>query len=256
MKPLLFWWTACVAIACGGLHKSESNRDSGVDSSLAATDLASDIQGSDALGSYGTCPIGDGAFVSVPPDHRATGVLCSTTRAPTTPIDADGCSSNEHLKCLSDADCIAGQNGRCFEYVSCTSECTYDECFSDSDCPSKQPCICRSSDSDWQGNACLAGGNCATDSDCGPCGFCSPSMQNEGCSCVSTRACAGGGSHCYVGSTEVPCMCSGGCGYGYFCHTSADACMQRTDCNEGFSACAFDSDAGNWSCHTCIPIMQ
>src|SRR5262249_504156 len=50
-----------------------------------------------------------------------------------------------------------------------------DECFTDSNCPSGAPCICRTSASDDSANICATGGNCVLDSDCGPGGFCSPS---------------------------------------------------------------------------------
>jgi hypothetical protein len=47
--------------------------------------------------------------------------------------------------------------------------------------------------------------------------------------------------------TTVPCLCAVSCGYGYFCHTTADACIDDADCPAGGS-CVYDLTKGHWTC--------
>lgn len=121
--------------------------------------------------------------------------------------------------CASDADCNAGENGRCIaEFIYYV--CTYDQCFSDSDCMSGGPCGCSVGDRYSDANICLQG-DCRIDADCGPGGYCSP-------------------SHSACGNLD-----------GYFCHTCTDECVDDADCPElsdRHRLCVYSSEAGHWIC--------
>ncbi len=144
------------------------------------------------------------------------------------------------VSCATDAQCTQGPDGRCFPFggLLWTAGCSYDECFTDSDCPSGAPCICRTSAGDDSPNICAAGGNCVLDSDCGPGGFCSPS---EFC------------------DARLP----GWAAFGYYCHTAADTCINDVDCppiDAGGgcsipSVCRYDTQAMHWACNDqrCCP---
>jgi hypothetical protein len=124
-------------------------------------------------------------------------------------------------ECLSDADCTANDNGRCWNNREFWF-CTYDTCYSDATCTSGGPCACEG-ESGSPGNTCLPG-NCQTDADCAGGGYCSPTM--------------------------------GGCGnYGgviaYFCHTPADTCLDDSECvspTQGAGYCMYSPEVGHWSC--------
>jgi hypothetical protein len=184
----------------------------------------------------GTASTGD-AEVSL--DHRATGACCPAQRGPGGPnqpyppgvasllaADAGGCTS--------DSDCTSGVNGRCFPFEGLVGPggCSYDECFTDSNCGSGTPCLCRSSSTDNSANVCDPGGNCAVDSDCGPGGYCSPSYSCEG-------------------ST-------------YYCHTALDTCVNDADCPfmdagefscQAVARCVYKPDTQRWACSqlVCCP---
>ena len=194
--------------------------------------------------------------VRAPKNHRAAGSTCPQGRGPgisglSSPCTPDG---SVVTRCWQDSECTDGRNGRCLAALApmaCMSNCTYDGCANDSDCPANQPCDCRSSESDSAANTCVAG-NCRVDSDCGPCGFCSPTQIDTLCGCPSTALCDGT-AKCYAGQTEVPCSCGDACGHGYFCHTSRDSCIDDSDCDEGDS-CNYDTINKMWSCSFCWPI--
>jgi hypothetical protein len=161
----------------------------------------------------------DGA-ARVPLSHRASGTPCPMQRGAG---DTDGLRSGD---CDADTACTAGTNGRCLP--SCgppgcfASVCSYDGCFSDSDCSAKTPCGCRPSASSSNANACIGASRCAVDSDCGPGGYCSLSDF-------------------------------GWCGASYQCHTPCDACIDDADCSSG-EPCAFHGTLGYWACgSTCGP---
>jgi hypothetical protein len=166
----------------------------------------------------------------VPLYHRATAATCPSQRGPNTATFPPCSTAPSPSCCSSDADCKdAGTNGRCFGYFLGPPMCSFDECFTDSECPSGTPCICRSSSTDDSPNTCVAGGNCLLDSDCGPGGYCSPSP--------SPMECAGPGP--------------------YYCHTSADTCTNDAECPAidagpgmltGPSLCMYDLQAGHWAC--------
>jgi len=150
--------------------------------------------------------------------HRAAGAACPTGRAPGPGPFTFSCNSvtcPAHL-CVQDLNCTAGTNGRCLTgNPGGLALCSYDECFSDADCPANIPCECRDSASSSAPNSCLAGSDCRVDSDCGPGNFCSPSPA----------------------WVDAP----------YHCHTSSDTCMDDSDCMP-LKSCAFDGQNGYWSC--------
>jgi hypothetical protein len=150
--------------------------------------------------------------------HRAAGAACPTGRAPGPGPFTFSCNSvtcPAHL-CVQDLNCTAGTNGRCLTgNPGGLALCSYDECFSDADCPANIPCECRDSASSSAPNRCLSGSDCRVDSDCGPGNFCSPSPA----------------------WVDAPCHC----------HTSSDTCMDDSDCMH-LKSCAFDGQNGYWSC--------
>jgi len=207
---------------------------------------AGDVAGGDARGSGGS----NGTW-RIPENHRPAGSTCPEQRGPNS-VSVDGCQTNSavgngaYVLCTQDSDCTAGTNGRCFAAgpMACMTICSYDTCFSDSDCPSNQPCECRSLASDSSPNACLTEGNCRIDADCGQGGYCSPSQVNNSCFCPSPALCPSGTS-CSPG----PCACGDSCGHGYFCHTAADTCIDDSDCDGG--TCNYDTVNHRWDCAAC-----
>jgi hypothetical protein len=129
--------------------------------------------------------------------------------------------------CSKDSDCTSGTDGRCIQpttgaVVSCT--CTYDACKDDAACVAGQTCACHGSPyTHGDGNTCVQG-NCRVDSDCGAGGYCSPADNTSTCGSL----------------------------LGYYCHTSADQCLDDTDCTGGAGepVCTYVPSAGHWECKT------
>lgn len=151
--------------------------------------------------------------------HREIGATCDRFRAPgSTP------EPGPPADCSSDADCTALTNGRCNGNSHDGWRCTYDACFTDSDCGPDNACQC-SGGFRADNNVCVTG-NCRTDADCAT-GFCSPTLGSCGD---------------YVGTV------------GWFCHTCDDTCVNDADCaglDGGFFGapyCAFDPVSGRWGC--------
>ena len=179
---------------------------------------------SDASGGSG------GDSTTVPTDHRTEDVACPEERGPG--------SANVVRDCTQDSDCTEGMNGRCISPnvlgPSGGSFCSYDTCFSDSDCSMNEPCRCRQSAADTAPNYCVAGSNCRIDSDCGPEGFCSPSLL------------------------DIDSSISGGpAEFGYFCHTPRDRCLNHSDCDPSACgqslacvsmACGYSLESNRWDC--------
>jgi hypothetical protein len=167
----------------------------------------------------GGSPLEAGVVGRIPANHRPGGATCPRARGPgaLTP----GCNYDSGaLACRTDGDCTAGDagsTGRCLPApgVACAPACSYDACFSDTDCSGK-PCACRASGSDSAANVCLTG-NCAVDADCGPGGYCSPSGLPDAC------------------------------GLGYYCHTPGDGCVDNADCPSS-EGCSFDPHQLAWAC--------
>jgi hypothetical protein len=194
------------------------------------------------IGSTLSCPAafvtagpGSANGVEIPVYHRPAPACCPAQRGPAPSGQpygtgyADGCSS--------DAECTAGKNGIClpFEGLLGPGGCSYDECSTDSDCPTGQPCQCRTDATDNEATYCGPAGNCLVDADCGPGGYCSPSAD-----CGS-----------YGEGT-------------FYCHTAADTCVNDADCSltdagtdgcEQIAACQYDPTAQHWACHqqACCP---
>ena len=161
---------------------------------------------------------GPGCDMPVPTRHRASGAMCPMDRA-APPILG---MYEPWWECGSHDECTDGINGRCTGSEFHGYRCTYDTCFDDSACEAG-PCSCRGATggvgSGGQ-NHCTAG-NCQTDSDCGPRGYCSPSQGSCG----------------EYGGTV-----------GYYCHTCEDECTDDADCGGYPSHCDFNEVAGRWQC--------
>jgi hypothetical protein len=222
-RAALFISTLALAAAsgCGG-------RESGTTTGAGGTST-----GTDASANLDASAVGD---ARIPLYHRATHATCPSQRGP----GASGFMENgmpgfpacpappppTTVCCSSDSSCDGGTNGRCIGTSGPfppQNQCTYDECFTDSNCPSGTPCICRSSPTDNAANVCVSGGNCVVDSDCGPDRYCSPSPLLNSCDAPG----------------------------GYYCHTAADACVDDSDCfvDGGRGRfCAYDPQARHWAC--------
>ncbi len=206
-----------------------------------------------------------GSAVAIPQAHRAVAQNCPPERGSTVPLDTTSCLDTTGMFCKSDADCTAGRNGRCFaSYLSqCQSYCSYDDCLTDTDCPGKEACACRSSGASTAPNVCATDSSCRTDSDCGECGFCSPSIPPSGgpssCShdlsdgAVTTCGIYFSGN---VGSSVLGFDLGGGaCSFGaslsYACHTLNDECTNDSDCPEVGGYCAYVDAEKRWACGGC-----
>jgi len=204
------------ALGCGG-------REIGTDSGTSGAGSSSGSNSSVVAGLDGSTVGG----AKVPLYHRATHATCPSQRGPGAP-GPPSCATPpppSSVCCTSDSDCDGGSNGRCLNGGRAGTRCTYDECFSDSNCPSGTPCICRTSSADNASNACVTGSRCVIDSDCGPSSYCSPSPA------PSQYGCQGPGP--------------------YFCHTASDACIDDADCfvdGGGGFFCAYDPQAHRWGC--------
>jgi hypothetical protein len=169
------------------------------------------------------------AGAGVPPNHRPAALCCPAARPA-----GDTCEWDAALpatECLDDSDCTGGTNGRCMILpgmisppgfpvsdgsthfiLVCDGFCTYDQCFSDVDCPDNVPCICRSYG--YGNNVCAIGSGCSVDSDCGP-----------------------GGSCTFTGKT-------------YQCHRPGDVCFTSNDCPAATFGddCEYVTSTGAWAC--------
>jgi hypothetical protein len=171
--------------------------------------------------------------VSSPPlIHRATAAACPTDRPPSGSIynAPDASPDASYEKCNSDTQCTAGVNGRCFGNGHDGWACSYDTCSLDADCARGELCSCRSPwhYGDVGPNHCLPS-NCLVDADCGPAGYCSPSLDAQ---CGS-----------FVGVT------------GWYCHQPGDACTNDHDCSavdggQGQTFCGYQPEVGKWACIT------
>ena len=204
-----------VVAACGGATSS--------DIPGAASDLdaagGGDGRTSGDASSGGELPDA-GKTAHVPAVHRPTPAACAQQRGPG--------NANANIPfgaCKTDAECTEGKNGRCNHstFGAQTNNCSYDTCFDDSECKANV-CTCREDASVT--NRCTDVGNCKVDADCGPSGYCSPSVAFDKIN---------------VGVA------------GYYCHTAKDVCVDDADCrqeNLGQAKCAFDPAAARWACST------
>ena len=221
-------WTLC----CGQCLSPSA----GLCGPCLASGGASATGGTPSSGGIGSGGNGSG---KVPLQHRSTSASCPSQRGPGPSCVDTPCSS-----CSSDSQCTDGVNGRCFPWEGLVSQggCSYDECFTDSNCGARTPCLCRSSSTDNSANMCDIGGNCAVDSDCGPGGYCSPSMET----CYSTNPEAEVEGRNYGGPNP------------YYCHTASDLCINDSDCapvDAGtvanpltYTPCAYNVQNTRWEC--------
>ena len=162
-----------------------------------------------------------GCNVEIAQNHRTGDALCATS-APAGNISCGAeCPAGPTFQCGADADCTDGSNGRCVNGGGpAGSYCVYDGCASDGDCGISEVCGCHGTTyaSPWS-NSCVPG-NCRLDADCGPHGFCSPASSLGECS----------------GSLA-----------GYYCHTSADACINDSDCGPQ-KICTYGLASHRWEC--------
>ncbi len=191
-----------VLVACGGVTVGPSSTDAGQDGSPTLRE---------------------------PKTHRAQGNACTTPRGPGT---ING-TPPPGAPCSKDADCTAGQNGRCetlpIEQSNPPGQrvCSYDQCTADADCGASSVCDCRNP-ANYDANTCFHG-DCRVDADCGAGGWCSPS------------------------GTTVDSGCTTGIDpgqFGFFCHTAADECTDDADC-PGVTPperCMFSPTANHWVC--------
>jgi hypothetical protein len=227
--------------------------DAGEDGDRHAVEASSDAQATDEAppqsGPFldGSCPYDASASLDggtppatnapdahVPQYHRAAALCCPVDRAPGSTCEPD--AAMDPSGCIRDSDCTQGTNGRCLvlPYLQpgtglyepdgafvvpgifgCMGECTYDQCFSDQDCPGHVPCDCRTPLFFGNMNLCVTGSQCSVDSDCGPGGFCTFS------------------------------------GNAYFCHQPSDVCFNDSDCPQGTwgATCKFDTGTSHWICN-------
>jgi hypothetical protein len=147
-------------------------------------------------------------------------VTCSATVSPY--LDAGS------VACTSLADCQDGGGPAFGSFQGCLGGfCAFDQCLTDTDCPSGQACGCADQ---FGGNAvhynrCIPA-QCRQNSDCGAGGICSPS---SGAYCSSLT--------------------------GYYCHSAADTCTTNADCCSGdFSAsqCLYSDTLGHFTCQALV----
>lgn len=220
-----------LVLGCGGLatgHAGEAGDGGSADGSAphtdatVTTDSSRTADGSAADGGLQRADAGTTCSVArTPESHRASADPCPMARGPGDTIMSDGGPTGA---CHRDADCTMGRNGRCLlTDFPPTTVCSYDDCYSDSDCAGNVACACRASGSSNAPNVCAVGSDCRVDSDCaGPCGYCSPS-----------------------GNPFFPPAL-------YFCHTPADTCTNDRDCpsdpGDCQQGCEYDASAGHWAC--------
>jgi hypothetical protein len=197
---------------------------------------------------------------AIPQAHRAVAQNCPPERSSIVPVDTTSCADSSRITCSNDADCTAGRNGRCLasDIDPCQTYCSYDHCLTDTDCPEREACVCRSSGASTAPNVCAPDSNCRTDSDCGECGFCSPSIVGNSLAClhhldggaVTTCGVAVAGN----GTEEIE-IDLGGCAavlsLAYACHTMNDECINDSDCPAVGGYCAYVDEEKRWACTVC-----
>ncbi len=151
-----------------------------------------------------------------PKHHRDTHEDCSAADTPpkTTTTFKPQAPTPPGPPCTSKSDCKEKPNGRCS-----AGNCTYDNCYKDSDCQSG---VCTCQEQGKSGWFCKPG-NCAVDADCGDAGYCSP---------TGSVAC---GSFFGV--------------IGWYCHAPADECIDDSECTtQPGGYCAWSPEKKHWVC--------
>lgn len=215
--------------AIGGQVVSSATGGANTTGGTMAGSVGTRASGGTSGGSVPATATGGTNVFTVPINHRTAEPQCSVERAAGPLLG----SLPFRGECGQDSDCTAGTNGRCLMSFPGGPYCSYDDCFSDTDCSNKLACVCRDSASSFDANTCMPSGGCLVDTDCGPNGFCSPSLVAKlDCMCPSN-----------VGGTYD----NDRCGHGYFCHTQKDSCVNDSDCNG--TTCAYDMVDNRWSCY-------
>ncbi len=161
-----------------------------------------------------------------PLKHRASAIACGLS-APIAPHLSDA-GYYIDASCQSDAACATDlsltETCRAYPDADGATFCNADQCFTDEDCTGHGPCDCLYSDrSVGNLHACYPG-NCQVDSDCGPGGYCSPSLESD-CS--------------HASPDNVT----------YLCHTAKDECANDSDCAAcGAGAFCAVTQVGFWQC--------
>jgi hypothetical protein len=210
---------AALAEACGGSTAVEgAGADGGSEAAGPDGGNAGNPEGASPESGGDTS---DQGAARVPVNHRPSDAQCGT---PAPPGNCSVAVNNfGDAGCLNDNDCASGTNGRCINGSGgpAICSCTVDACIQDSDCPLGQTCACHGSPYAFtQGNTCLQG-DCRVDADCGPQGYCSPSISATSCGRL----------------------------VGYYCHTGADLCTDDSDCeSQSGRACVHSSSPARWEC--------
>lgn len=152
------------------------------------------------------------------------------------PQELDDCpeydSPDPPDECRTHSDCHQGKNGRCVGNDVDGFLCTYDECFTDSDCRIDQVCVCEGgifSDNNRCVSVSSERSGCRTNADCAASGVCSPSRHYQ---------------------------CGADVSVFYACRTCEDECVLDEDCPAlaaGKPICRFDGT--KWSCSTLVPCV-
>jgi len=255
---MAFWVAACSSSGSGSTsadaghsdatHASSSSSSTSSSStsssstsstSTSSTSRSSSTSSASSSSSTSSASSSSSSGAGAPTNHRLTDDACTTPAGPGTCAlgsavhpdagpDASACASADAGpfslgNCTQDCQCTKGTGGRCQDEstgaVQC--DCEYDSCTDDSACTTGQTCACHGSSYNSGGNTCVPG-NCRVDSDCGSGGYCSPSSTTGGC------------------GTAIA---------GYYCHTSADACVNDADCGGSFQqVCTYSTSAKHWEC--------
>ncbi len=126
----------------------------------------------------------------------------------------------DSASCKSDAECKDKPEGRCksvnIGHGRTNAQCTYDDCQSDTDCPSPTLCLCGAG---YTGrNICLPS-NCHEDADC------------KGTACGSVPSETNGG---YISN-------------GRYCRTARDQCKDAQSCGPQ-KTCGYVTSSHRWEC--------
>ena len=232
-KPVKLWKGLAIVLYCASCGKAND---------VSQTSTSGADSGSRAQACNTATPI--------PQHHRTQAQSCPADRGSISPIDTAACSDLSGLVCKTDADCTAGNNGRCLLNADpCRTYCSYDECITDIDCPQKQPCACRGSGSETAANTCIVGSTCSTDADCATCNFCSLSVQPTLLQCTPVDACMQGA--CDASDAATRCACVGITSEAYACHSPSDECIDDSDCPGDGGYCSYVQEKKHWVCRVC-----
>ncbi len=184
------------------------------------------------------------------PSSIASGAVCAPRQLP--PSNATSASG-----CKSDAECTAGEQGRCVRLPGAIGDllpteargllagpppppkatvCLYDECKGDVGCGAGRRCVCGGPETR---NTCFPADQCLTDADCPKDAQCHCGDEGSPNQCRESTCRVDGDC-----SDGLPCVASRG---GMFCRTKRDTCEKDKDCG-GNQFCAWTRDVRAWTC--------